>query len=243
MKRIFTLLAIVGLTITSCEKDETIDAKDYENHVETANVNSTEGEVAVNPHTGVEEAQYYYSVQYGFEFASNELYEGVVNSSADYDNVVLPKDPANGNDLTEKLPMSGDWDILISQYLTEDSYEDEGVTKYQAYDVVGVLINTGKGIKVANVKDSMFDTITLDEAEAKMYEDDVDFIGFNWKELNFATFTYDIVQENYYLVKLSNGDIYKLKFEDFYGTNPGDNPNETNDLLKGHIKYQYQLLQ
>ena len=241
MKRIFTLLAIVGLGLTSCEKEKTIVAKDYENHVVDANMNSIDGKVVVDPHTQVEGPQYYYSAQYSFEF-NGTISDKVVNSSDAYDNIVLPKDPANGNDLTEKLPKSGDWDLLITQYLTEDSYQEEGVTKYKAYPVVGLLINEARSIEVANVKDSSFNTITLEDANKMSFVDDVDAIGYDWKKLNFSTFTYDIVKDNYYLLKLSNGDIYKVKFEDFYGENPGDNPKETKPLLKGHVKFQFQLL-
>ena len=237
MKRIFTLLAIVGLGLASCEKEQTIEGKDYDNHVVVANTNSTEGKVVTDPHTGVEGPQYYYSVQFGFEFSKGELSAGVVNSLDTYDNIVLPKDPANGNDLTEKLPKSGDWNLLITQYLTEDSYTEDGVLKYMAYPVVGVLINKDKGVEVANVKDANFETITLAEASAMDFKDDFDAIGFDWKELDFTTFSYTIVKNNYYLVKLTNGDIYKLEFEDFYGNNP-----ETGKAEKGHITFQYQLL-
>lgn len=238
MKRIFTLLAIAGITFTSCNKDETIQAKDYENYSEDANLNSENGKIIVDPHTGVEGPQYYYSVQYSFDFSSKELSAGIVNSSDSYDNIVLPKDPANGNELTEKLPASGEWNLLITQYLTEDIYEEEGVTKYQAYPVVGVLSNKGKGVEVANVKDANFENITLADANKMDFSDDFDAIGFDWKELNFSTFTYEIVADNYYLVKLMNGDIYKLKFEDFYGTKVSDESKQE----KGHVKFQYQLL-
>jgi len=242
MKKLFTLLAIVGLGLTSCEKDETVKAKDYENHVVEANLNSVDGKEVTNAHTGAKGNQYYYSVQYDFKLSTNDLSEGVVNSSDKYDNVVLPKDPANGNNLTEKLPDSGDWELMMGQYMSELPYQEGGATKYQKYGVVGMLINTNKDIEVSNIKDNKFDSITLEEAKNATFKDDIDAIGHDWKNLDFATFTYKIVTDNYYLVKLSNGDIYKLKFEDFYGENPGDNPKETKDVLKGHIKFQFQLL-
>jgi hypothetical protein len=242
MKKLFTLLAIVGLGLTSCEKDETVKAKDYKNYVVEANLNSIDGKEVTNPHTGITGKQYYYSVQYNFNLSDNDISEGIVNSSDKYDNIVLPKDPANSNNLTEKLPENGDWEILLSQYVSEVSYLDEGVTKYQKYGVVGVMINQDKNIEVSNIKDNKFDSITLEEAKTATFKDDVDAIGYDWKELDFATFSYKIVTDNYYLVKLSNGDIYKLKFEDFYGENPYDNPKETKDFLKGHIKFQFQLL-
>ena len=242
MKKLFTLLAIVGLGLTSCKKDETIKAKDYTNYVVKANLNSVDGKEVTNAHTGVTGNQYYYSVQYNFNISSNELSEGLINSSDKYDDIVLPKDPENSNSLIEKLPNNGDWEILLSQYVSEDSYLDEGVTKYQKYGVVGVMINQAKDIEVSNIKDGKFDSITLEEAKNATFKEDVDAIGYDWKELDFATFSYKIVTDNYYLVKLSNGDIYKLKFEDFYGENPGDNVKETKDFLKGHIKFQFQLL-
>ncbi len=254
MKKIFTLLFVAGLALTSCEKDETVEAKDYTTYTVSANMNSKDGkEIPVLGHdrlpTGEFENQYYYSVQYLFNLDDDKLNAGVVNSSDVYDEIVLPKDPST--DLTQKLPVDGDWQIALTQYLTEDSYIDEGETKYQQYPVVGVLVNTNKNIEVAHIFKSVdielakniddfieFADVDLADAISANYSKDVDEIGFDWKSLNFSNFTYEIVSNNYYLVKISDNEIYKLRFVDFYGENPDDNTK----VEKGHIKFQFELL-
>ncbi len=240
MKKLFTLLAIVGLGLTSCEKDEKIEPKDYTTYTVSANMNSMDGKEVTNRFTGEKEKQYYYSVQYLMKLEKQEDIMGVVNSSSSYANFVLPVNPES--ELVEKSTHEGDWHIALTQYTTELPYEEEGVTKYMEYGTVGALINTEKDIEVSEVEGTDFDDVSLADAKSKTYSENVDVIGYEWKAFEFSSRTYTIVEDLYFLVKLSENEIYKFRFVDFYGDNPGDNPAETADKLKGHIKFQYQLL-
>lgn len=242
MKKLLTLLFIASLGLVSCEKEETIAPKDYTTYTVDANMNDADGKLIpeLDPATRepkldaqgnvIMEKQYFYSVQYLFNLTKEDLV-GVVNSDAAYVDFVLPTNPET--ELVAKTTADGSWQIALTQYTTELSYEEDGETLYMELPTVGALINTQANIAVAHMEDTDFETITLADAKNATYSTDVDAIGYEWKEFSYTTNTYDIVQDNYFLVKIGEDEIFKLRFLDFYNT----------DAEKGYIKFQFQLLQ
>ncbi len=234
MRKLIAVLFIVGVTLSSCEKDETVAAKDYTTHTVVLNLNSEDGVLPdgyVSPSDGRPPMDpYYYSVQYSFSFSDKEIEnKGVVNNSADYQFIVVPKAP--DSELVENLPADGDWQLMVANYTTDAFFQSGGI--WMSMPLVGVLIN--KNIEVANVKDENFDTITLDDAGNFEYKNDVDAIGHDWQYYSRAEHKYVIDTDNYYLVKVKADEIYKLKFVDFYGD--GKEKGE-----KGHLTLQFELL-
>jgi hypothetical protein len=235
MKRIFTLLSVLALTFSSCDKEEIIDKIDLDTslYTVTANLNNANGKETTDRQGNVG-PQYFYSQQHMLNIEDLEGSMVYVNSQDNYNNFVFPKDP--NTTLTPTTTAPGDWHFALTQYITEDSYEDNGQTVYQAYPTVGVIVNSKKSMQVARIQDANFDSITLEEARQANFSDEADTIGWNWKEFQFSSYTYKILEDNYYLVKLDTDQIIKLRFVDFYGEN------EAGDLEAGHIKFQFQLL-
>ncbi|MBN1651837.1 MAG: hypothetical protein JW857_10950 [Bacteroidales bacterium] len=242
MRKFVLFLTIASLALQSCSKEETIAPKDYTTYTVEANMNDANGKLIpkLDPATRqpmtdgdgnvIMENQYFYSVQYLFNL-NNEDLAGVVNSSADYANFVLPVNPES--ELVENTVADGDWQIALTQYTTEIPYESEGVTMYMEYPTVGALINTQANITVAHIEDTNFETVSLSDAKTAAYSSNVDAIGYEWKVYNRSTNTYNVTEDNYFLVKIADDEIYKLRFLDYYNTQA-----ET-----GHITFQFQLLQ
>lgn len=242
MKKLLFLLVIASIGLISCEKEDTIAPKDYTTYTVDANMNSDLGKLIpkLDPATRqpmlddqgavIMENQYFYSVQYLFNLTNEDLV-GVVNSDAAYVDFVLPTNPAST--LVPNTTADGSWQIALTQYLTELPYEEGGETLYMEFPTVGALINTQANITVAHIEDTNFETITLADAQTASYSSSVDAIGYEWKDISYVTYTYDIVEDNYFLVKTGENEIFKLRFLDFYNTN----------AEKGNVKFQFQLLQ
>jgi hypothetical protein len=235
MKRIYALLSVLAFSFSSCDKEETIDRIDLDTklYTHTANLNNPNGK-DYKDRQGNVGPQYFYSQQHMLNIEDLENSEILVNSQDDYNNFVFPKDP--NSTLTAVTTAPGDWHFALTQYTTEDSYVENEQTIYNDYPVVGVIVNSQKNMQVAHIQDSNFDSITLEEARAASFSDEADTIGWDWKEYQFSTYTYKILEDNYYLVKLDTDQIIKLRFVDFYGEN------EAGDVEAGHIKFQFQLL-
>ena len=239
MRKLFTLLFIAGLSLTSCEKDETIEAKDYTTYTATANLNSEDGKMVpvLGPPpeytpTGEEAPQYFYSVQYQLNINDKDkAFVGVINSSNNYQDIVVPVAPESK--LESKLPADGDWQLMITRYKT-DAFHNASQSWYPL-DLVGVLINTAKNIETTIVNDDKFDTVSLEDANKAEFKNDVDNIGHAFQYYDMTEHKYKVVENNYYLVKIGNDEIYKLRFMDFYGD--GKEKGE-----KGHVTFQYELL-
>lgn len=239
MRKLFTLLLITGLALASCQKDETIKAKDYTTYTVTANLNSEHGKMVpvLGPPpeympTEEVEVQYFYSVQYFFNIdESGKEFSGVVNSNDEYQDIIVPVDPES--DLDESLAKDGDWQLMLTYYKTDAFHEASGA--WYSMNLVGVLLNESKHIETAIVNDDKFDTISLEDANMTEFNMDIDNIGHAWQYYDMNEHKYKAVENNYYLVKVGKGEIYKMRFMDFYGD--GVEKGE-----KGHVTFQYELL-
>ena len=105
------------------------------------------------------------------------------------------------------------WDILFTKYMY--TYP-EGPNFGALYPVTGVLSNYD--VKVNKFDDvdpdfMMWDPETMDSTRSP--------IGWEWKVLNNATFTYEIVERQVYFVQDLAGNIHKLVFKEFAGTSTG----------------------
>ena len=241
MRKLFTLLFVTVLALSSCEKDETIEAKDYTTYTATINLNSEQGKQVpvLGPPptytpTGNMKVQYFYSVQYLFNLNDKDkLFRGLVNSSDSYQDIVVPVDP--NSKLTEALPKNGDWQLMLTYYKTDAFHTSS--QKWYSMNLVGVLTNSENNIETAIVSDDNFDTVSLENANGAVFKKDVDNIGHGFQYFDMSTTPpkYVALENNYYLVKVGKDEIYKLRFMDFYGD--GKEKGE-----KGHVTLQYELL-
>lgn len=101
-----------------------------------------------------------------------------------------------------------EWDFVFTRYV--------GMTSYGMFPTTGVLLNTGRS---AAMSDGV-DVTTVDFADQTFTDTDISVIGNDWKEL--VQFMWQIVDNRCYFVQSSGGDIYKIVFTDFEGSETGN---------------------
>ena len=235
MKKGLLLLMMAAAVLSSCEKDKEIKKGEDTISTYTLSLNKEGGREIIDFRTGKKEKQYYYSLQYAFNLGDSDFGEPVINRSSDYMDVAIYKNPEETKE--DKLPTNGSWQLLLTEYVTEASYIENGETKWMERPMVGMLINKDNGVSVAQVKDDNFESISLESAKAETYKNDVDVIGIKWWSTDRTTHRYTIVEDNYYLIKVADNEIYKFRFLDFYGLDKA-----TGKAEKGNITFQYELL-
>ena len=118
------------------------------------------------------------------------------------------------NKAIDREPEEKSWDILFTKYM-EVIQDDEGTDTW--YTVTGVTSNVDIGA-------NHFYPVAPNYTD--WYEKPLDSIkneiGFDWKELNFADFSWTIHDSNYYFVQNFAGDIYKLGFIWWEGSMTGN---------------------
>jgi hypothetical protein len=124
-------------------------------------------------------------------------------------------------------PPTNTWDIVFTRYrfVFYDTYP------FTPYLLNGVLINT-KHISIAETKILKYDDIDAEIAASLLLTRKEDEIGYDWKEYNLTAGKYTVNPNQIFIMKDDNGDVYKMRFIDFY--------NEQG--LKGFPKFVYQKL-
>ena len=140
----------------------------------------------------------------------------------------------------DREPTMDKWHLEFSKYV--QIVEGQGVT--QPYPVVGVRSN--RGVKVAQLDD--VDVVNTPEPKPEEFSSIITEIGHDWKELNFSTFEYEVIENRVYFVQrfelqqingesveVPVGELYKLVFTGFEGgtytfeiADPQLSVNETN---------------
>jgi hypothetical protein len=128
----------------------------------------------------------------------------------------------DSNHIVSIEPPKYQWDLVFRQYL----HKFEG---HAPYLVTGVLSNTN-GVEVAEMFDTDFSEITLEDVQTVNFNPAIDVIGYDWKTFNAGS--YITHPEKVYIVKTTEGFFYKLRFTDFY-SDLGD---------KGTPKFECQSL-
>lgn len=139
-----------------------------------------------------------------------------VNFSFDTPTLFLAHEPDNDT-----------WDFVFTQY-TELLQEGQDSVNYL---VTGVLSNTN-GVEVALEKNKTFSEVTYEYALTLDMNARRNAIGYDWKIFDFGASIFYIEPNWTYIIKDTNGDLYKLQFTDFYS-----------DLgEKGSPAFDFQLL-
>lgn len=118
-------------------------------------------------------------------------------------------------------------DFYCGGYITR--FEEAGID----YLVRGVLLNESKNIELARLTDVDYDAITLSDVAGLGFTTHIDKIGYDWKAYDLDAGLYLVDQTKVYIVKYSNGLIYKMKFVDFYSV----------DGEKGSPTLSFELLE
>lgn len=124
-----------------------------------------------------------------------------------YYNFALKKEVYN--EPMEKL----NWDIVFTTYKKS---LPEGNGTYIPYVLRGVLSNSPK-VKVAEVTGIFsYEDIKLSHAQSALFSDAADEIGYDWKIWNLSANKYTVDQKKVFIIQDTKGDLYKMKFVDFY---------------------------
>jgi len=130
------------------------------------------------------------------------------------------------------------WDIVLANY---NGRTDNGSGTLVPYSLTGALIHKDKvqatrlnkqEIEAVNGTFISYEDMTYDKAIKITLSSEVDAVGSDWKKFAFSTYTYDIVENQYYLIKTTEGVLFKLTFTSFYNEN----------LDKGNPKCMFQRI-
>mgnify|MGYP002713008520 CR=1 FL=1 len=138
------------------------------------------------------------------------------------------------NELVEYEPNINDWDIYFAPYF--GWFETLTPGEYAPYGVTGVMINNEGGVRGSQVFDEniAYEDIDLSMAESLEYSDWKGIVGSTWKNIpsiEDPVYTMDIKKK--YVLKLSDGNYYKLRFLDFYDPDTGE---------KGYTSFEINLI-
>ena len=129
-------------------------------------------------------------------------------------------------------PKTNNWDLLFTQYTTL-LYTDAG--EAYPYLVTGTLINE-TGTRVAFDSTLVFEDIVIDDVIDMEFSKELDYIGYEWKELvgdpSGGDFYYKAHSDWNYII-LAKGMFYKLRFTGFYDEETGE---------KGYPTFEFQRL-
>ena len=233
MKKVILVLMIAAGLFSACNEDEPVVVKDYGLKTFEADLKFTyiPGPDEETPPTTIYAQQVYF--KFGEE---NAVATGELDTETWTDFNVFNEDSADYNATSDVA----DWDLVLTSYVGNGSNPGDSP---EEYSLVGLLQNSGNGITAGKMEytDSEEDTaiaeafanLTLADVPSLQYSSDPDAIGYNWKAFSLAEMKYTIHTNWFYIVKLSNGDTYKLRVIGFYGSS-------TSERI---IKFEYQLMQ
>jgi hypothetical protein len=154
------------------------------------------------------------------------------------DSCIINKDPSrnyagfsfnkNGYQLVIE-PERNSWDLLFSQYTTI-LYTDIGSIP-TPYLVLGVLLNPN-AVMAAVLYDADFNKVDFEYVKSLQLSNRNDVIGYEWKKYSFTSGIYEVRTQNTYIIRDTEGFLYKLRFISFYNNN-GD---------KGYPRFEFVRL-
>lgn len=139
----------------------------------------------------------------------------------------------NGGQQIYPEPLPDSYDLVFTMYTTL-LYTNEGDP--YPYLLTGTLLNR-QGVEVARDTSLPFDDINYENAVLMDFSDDLDRIGWDWKDLEGdvtggGSLVYNIVEGLHFVIRDTEGFLYKMRFTSFY-----------NDQgVKGHPRFEYQRL-
>ena len=169
----------------------------------------------------------YYKIQfmsktpdtYTFKYAhveSLQEIEKTINRTQGLANVYFSLEDGN---VVEHEPNIKDWDFYIGPYF--GWFETLVSGEFAPYNLTGVMINNEGGVRVSQVFDDdiEYESIDLVMAQNLTYSDWKGSIGSTWKKIpSTEDPVYNMDTSKKYVLKLYDGNYYKLRFLDFYNS-------------------------
>jgi hypothetical protein len=115
----------------------------------------------------------------------------------------------------DREPESYKWDILFTKYIDDGDPEDED--NFSPYMVTGATANVDIGI-------NRFYPVAPDFTDwyAMPFDSTKNRIGWDWKEFDLGSFSWKVLDSNFYFVQSYEGHVYKLWFTMWEGTTTGN---------------------
>ena len=156
--------------------------------------------------TLVQDGDYYLTSS---KLNGDDLTTAIISKKPQYNKVAF-----SFNTLSELQiePSKTDYDICFTQYT--HMFKNPTI----AYSVNGAIINS-YNTEVAEEFDIEFNAITKSHAQTLFYSDDLDIIGYDWKDFDIQSNTFTIFSDQSYLIKDASRNLFKLHFLDFYDDN------------------------
>jgi len=150
--------------------------------------------------------------EYSFKYAdldgSNQV-NAVVNQSA-FSGKNFAYYSLDQNTSLDREPLTQDWDITFSKYISP--------VQGMAYGVTGVLTNDGiKACLVENLPDPNSYT----DYTQHVLHSEINTIGYDWKEFDMSSFSYVLDPYRCYFLKDYNDKIWRIIFTSFEGSSTG----------------------
>ena len=119
--------------------------------------------------------------------------------------------------VVEHEPIISEWDFYFAPYFGWFETLTAGV--YSPYNLTGAMINNEGGVRVCQIFDGeiAYEDIDITMAEELIYTEWKGVIGSTWKNIpNPDNPVYTMDTDKKYVLKLNDGNYYKLRFLDFY---------------------------
>lgn len=136
--------------------------------------------------------------------------------------------------LVSHEPLLNEWDFYFAPYF--GWFETLTPGEYSPYNVTGAMVNNEGGVRVCQVFDGTieYDDINLAMAEGLTYTDWKGAIGSTWKNIpSTENPVYTMDTDKKYVLKLNDGNYYKMRFLDFYSV----------EGEKGYPSFEINLIQ
>jgi len=139
--------------------------------------------------------------------------------STDADSADIPVDEEYNNvhysflngSIADIEPKKSEWDLWFTQYVFYFEEEDF------PYLVLGTLLNP-HATEAYREYELDYDLIERDLLDESSFTDIADVIGYDWKYFSFGEGTYVVLDDQIYLLRDSEGFVYKFKFTGFYNS-------------------------
>ncbi|MEO0403973.1 MAG: hypothetical protein AAF193_03805, partial [Bacteroidota bacterium] len=118
-------------------------------------------------------------------------------------------------------PEGAEWDMVFTRYFT--------MTAFGPGATAGVFMN--RGVEMIQADGVDVNTVLYTDYTWTTHEENISVIGNDWKSLN-DMFMWEVVADRAYFVKDQEGDIYKVIFLTFEGSQTG-NASYTSELITG----------
>ncbi|MDW7692917.1 HmuY family protein [Flammeovirgaceae bacterium SG7u.111] len=239
-KQLFTILIGAVALLTSCGEDDPDPLFSGENEVQVSLYSKPDVTIQTTDHSGNPIDQTLsYNRQVFVDLDAVSETTGADTMAVHYSDASYTHFDLWTAGADEATGSEG-WDIVLAWY--NGKAFDPSTSTYIPYMMTGALINKGVVQALKLNKEAIeeegktfisYDDVTFDDAEGMTLSADVAAIGEDWKKLNFSNFQYEMVADQYYIIKSTNGVYFKLAFTGFYSDNDG---------TKGFPKFKFERI-